>query len=328
MLDDWSSITASSNVNSDNLRRADPRHPLDFWRGRDHRGRYLFILEGAMPANGFPRQGPAGIELTTHDLGYGKARLTLTLIDSELVELFRALCIDLLKATESLTEKNLTNGMAIVLERLRRWQDMLSKRRTNILSQQKIIGLVGELLFLRDLLLPKMPLNTAINTWRGPYGDEQDFVINAVIFEIKTQMVTTDRRIQISSEDQLDITSGRIILCQQGLGPSLSAADEARTLNQLVEEIGAILAGNTTSYDLFQLGLIEAGYESRPEYDELLWLLTDRIFYDVRDEFPCIIRSDLPEGVEQVKYCLRVDSCRDFIIDINDTMQEVLNVTG
>jgi hypothetical protein len=46
-----------------------------------------------------------------------------------------------------------------------------------------------------------------ISAWRGPFGDEQDFVHGEWIIEIKTQLNTADERMQISSEAQLDTSS-------------------------------------------------------------------------------------------------------------------------
>lgn len=326
MSDAWSEISASTDINSNNLRRADPRHPLEFWRGRDSRGRYLFVLEGSAPPDGFPHYDSAGIELTITEIANSQYRLTLTLADSDLVELFRALCSDLLSATVTLTKDDSAEGVSVVLYRLQRWQDMLARRRSDILSDKEIIGLIGEIMLLRDLLMPEIPARAAINCWRGPYGDEQDFIINGVIIEVKTQLATSDRRISISSEDQLDTVSGRIILCQQGLGIALSSVTEARSLNSLISETGKLIKGqDIAAYDLFLLGLLEVGYENRVEYDTTYYILNDRVFYDVRDGFPRIKRSDLISGVEEVKYRIRINDCQPFLINVEKTIKELIN---
>ena len=57
------------------------------------------------------------------------------------------------------------------------------------------------------------------------------------LFEVKTQIVTADRRIRISSEDQLDPVQGRILICNQGLAPVPPVELPAGTLNSLVTEI-------------------------------------------------------------------------------------------
>ncbi|WP_369408059.1 PD-(D/E)XK motif protein, partial [Pseudomonas sp. SWRI111] len=85
---------------------------------------------------------------------------------------------------------------------------MLSHRAGRLLSKSERIGLIGELLFLRDVLSDRVGWNAAIKCWNGPGGHEQDFVVAGSIFEVKTQVVTADRRIRISSEDQLDAVQG------------------------------------------------------------------------------------------------------------------------
>jgi len=62
-------------------------------------------------------------------------------------------------------------------------------RRDQILTRQQIIGLIGELLFLRDIIMQAIG-NRGDFCWRGPFGDEQDFVYGEWIFEVKTQLST------------------------------------------------------------------------------------------------------------------------------------------
>ena len=42
--DDWIDIAPADSPYADNVRRADASHPLDFFRGRDFAGHYIFSL--------------------------------------------------------------------------------------------------------------------------------------------------------------------------------------------------------------------------------------------------------------------------------------------
>ena len=322
----WSAITPSSSGKLDNIRRADPSHPLDFWHGKDLTGRNLFVLNNPSVYSGVIPAAPAGIELQILNTGTKQSQLIITLLDPDGVEIFRVLCMDLLQATRELDNDG-KKAVRVIFDRLKRWQEMLAARRLNILTVKQVIGLAGELYFLRDILLQKIPPRTAIDSWRGPYGDEQDFVLNNVIFEIKTQQATSDKDINISSEHQLDTGSCRIMICRQTIGPSTSI--DARSLNQLVDEIKNFLSGHDISLvDLFSLGLFEAGYENRSEYGQSNWAIAERELYDVKNGFPRIVPADLEPGVRTVRYNISVVECKKFLLDIDRTMEGILNGTN
>ena len=95
-----------------------------------------------------------GIEVSTFFDDAGSCRLVLTLLDPAFLEIFRALCHDLLSSTAGLPRGDNGNGLFLVLNRLHEWQELLKRRLDQVLTSQKIIGLVGELLFLRDCVFP------------------------------------------------------------------------------------------------------------------------------------------------------------------------------
>ena len=197
--DPWREIELPKEDNALNVRRADAEHALDYWFARDVRERYVFCFDAGADVPGpsaLPRL--AGIELVALRIGDVGCRLVLTLLDSEQFDIFRALCSDLMRATDQLAGNESAAGLAVTLNRLLRWQGLLERARNDLLSQSKIIGLVGELLVLRDVLLPRLDTFDAVQSWRGPYGDEQDFLLAGRIVEVKTQVSTSDRYLPIS----------------------------------------------------------------------------------------------------------------------------------
>ena len=325
MRNPWSEIARSSHPSIDNVRRVEAAHPLDFKRGRDFQGRYLLILEGTeLPPERPEVPSLDGVAVVLQESA-PNFRLILTLISHPDFELFRALCNDLMAATRTLRRTESARGLLWVLTRIKRWQDLLRRSRDGVLSFQEIIGLTGELFFLRDKLLRRLHPKAALATWRGPYGDEQDFVVSGTIFELKTQLVTADAHLQISSENQLDTSSGEIIVVHQTLGIAASAADDSRTLNGLVTEISTALNDDPDATDLFRAGLVEARYAHRAEYDVTAWMFQNRRFFQVRDGFPRLTPTSLPTGVEHVKYLVALDSCLPFIVDVDATMGRVIH---
>lgn len=316
MLTEWEEISAPAEAGARNVRLADSGHPLDFRIGRDHRDRYVFQLDAdCAEPDGLDLPKMTALTCDLERLPGGRARLSLVLRHAVDFRNFALMCTSLLLATENLAAGQSRQGLVTTLDELHRWQEMLRRQADRRLSKPERIGLVGELLFLRDVLSEKLGWNTAIKCWNGPGGDEQDFVVGANIFEVKTQIVTADRRIKVSSEDQLDPVQGRILLCNQGIAPLPAEVATGRTLNNLVGEVReAAGRAGSGSAELLDIVLLQAGYEEHPEYDEESWILVDRAYYEVKDDFPRIQRGELRPGVDQVKYCIRVSDCVPYLV--------------
>jgi len=325
MHDQWSEIPASTHPSLNNVRRVESRYPLDFRRGKDFHGRYILVLDGACEKAELPAPPKlAGIDVTTvFDEAKG-CRLTLTLLDPASLEIFRALCHDLLSATEKFARGDNGTGLPVVLARLYEWQDLLKRKNEQLLSLQEVIGLFGELAFLRDCLVPAMGLEAA-GAWRGSFREEQDFAVGNWIIEVKTQLNTADQRILISSEAQLDTSSGSILLCHQTLGATMADSTDSRSLNQLVDEIAALFGPAESPPGLeFQVGLLKANYVRRTEYDERRWVLTSRRLFSIEDGFPRITPAGLPQGVERVSYQIRLEACLPFEKAVDKAMEQVV----
>ena len=330
MADHWAEIRPSGAPGTVHVRRADPDHPLDLFRGRDHQGNYIFSFTGRFPqpdALELPRLAILDLALTHRPDGLSE--LTIRLLDRSQFDIFRALCADLLAATEHLPRRDDGAGIQIILTRLRRWRELLRARHDRRLSDAEVIGLFGELLLLRDTFLVHLQPGNAVAAWRGPYMEEQDFSLREWLIEVKTQVASADSTIQISSENQLDSRSGRILLCHQTVAHDSADDPVARTLNSLVAEItGRLSATSPAACDRFLATLCEFGYRELQDYDRDAWTPHDRSFYLVADGFPKITRGDLRQGVEGVRYGIRLDSCEPFRVSERDVVDWVFAQHG
>lgn len=322
----WAEISPSNAPDLDNVRRADPQHALDFRRGMDFQGRYLFTLSGSC-VRSERRESPLieGIDIGVVFGAADEFRLRMALIDRADVELFHALTLDLMDFTRHVPLGDSQRGLLLVIDRLGRWQRLFRKRRSGVLSPPEALGLAGELLFLKDCLMNRLPAHEAVGSWRGPYGDEQDFAINKTIFEVKTQLATSDARLLISSENQLDTASGDISIVHQRLSTSASVAAGSFTLNQIVGELQSLIGESGAARETFDVGLSEAGYMECPEYDNAAWQLTERLFFLVGPGFPCLRPSHLPTGVSNVRYMISLGACQSFETDGTALLDRVIN---
>ncbi|WBQ13039.1 PD-(D/E)XK motif protein [Hyphomonadaceae bacterium BL14] len=311
IIDDWSQIPVPRD-GTRNVSRWDPEHPLDFFRGRDADGNFALVLTAlAETTPELPQI--SGIDIECKAAAENRSELVLTLVDGEQAALFRALCRDLLEATHQLPVEANTQGAIIVIGRIRRWQQLLGKRRNNLLSRQKIIGLVGELLFLENVMLAERPAEEAIRAWRGPYGDEQDFAVADRILETKSQLSSADQVIKVSSEAQLDTISGEIVVWHQTLASTSPNSSGARTLNEHVASIrGKIETKSPVALDIFEGGLLAAGYEDRPEYSQEAWAPVRTRVFEVEQTFPRLVPGNVPSGIRKIRYEIPVDVCMPF----------------
>ena len=323
----WDNIKRSTHPAVWNERRADPEHPFDFFLGKSFDGYLLFMLRLKYPPAHFAQYPKiSNIEFNYEQTAEGNWQFRLLLLDSSNEDIFSVLCSNLMHATLKLSPKDETKALNIVLTRIRRWQDLLEYRRNNLLSRNKIIGFIGELLFLKNILLQYMDPLIAIKSWRGPYGEEQDFILNGWLLEIKSQSASSDKNIKINSEHQLDTSSGYIILCYQTLQSDFED-DSAYSLNGLVQILlDQFEKSNIFARDIFNSLLIEYGYFPHGEYDEDKWKLHVRQFFKVDENFPRITPDKLPNGVSNTKYTLNIDSCDKYKITFDKVMEQIFNV--
>lgn len=313
MLDEWETVAPPRDAAVLNLLRADPAHPLDFRIGRDVRGRFAFQLDAAgPPPEAGAAESPAGMDVVVDDVGDGVVRLTLLLHDAEDFAIFRVLCTDLLEVTRPLAANEAFRAMRMLLGRLGHWQQVLARRRVGRLSRQEEMGLLGELLVLRDVLTPRIGLSTGIAAWRGPYGDEQDFAVAGAIVEVKTQGASSDARFMVSSEDQLDTSAGPVLVCRQCLSTASGGAGDS--LDDVAAGLLFATAHLPAANAKLRGGLHAAGWTQGAGYNGR-WSLSGRSWYRVADGFPRIIRGDLRAGVSRVRYQVAVADCLPFGID-------------
>lgn len=325
MPDHWDAISPSKDAAKIHLRRADPEHPLDLFRGKDHQGNYIFAFKATMRETQ-PIKLPklASLAISLQDQGDGLWDFEIRLLDKSQIDIFRALCADLMTATRQLRRSDDQAGIDIILARLRRWRELLKNRRDKRLTESQIIGLFGEILLLRDIFLRRLPACDAVAAWRGPHGDEQDFLVGDCLIELKTQLSSADSKLQISSENQLDSQSGHIWICHQKLGIGGAATASARTLNSLIAEVDELLGANDTgARDRFLATLIEFGYAKLQDYDTDHWVLNERNYFSVEEGFPRITGSDLPAGVGAVQYSITLESCVPFRISENHVSERM-----
>lgn len=140
---------------------------------------------------------------------------------------------------------------------------------------------------------------------------------------MKTQLSTSDHRLLISSEAQLDTAGSALLLCHQAVA-RVPTVGGAVSLNALVGDLTReVTTAGPVVLEYFEAALEACGYTRREEYDEPEWLLTDRRLFEVRDGFPRLTPAMLPAGVHAVSYAILLSACQSFAIDLDAALTEV-----
>ncbi|MCX6008021.1 MAG: PD-(D/E)XK motif protein [Chloroflexi bacterium] len=313
MKNPWDDIALPSKDIS--ARRIDHTHPLDLFWARDYAGNYLFIYEFAAIETPLPTalpdlSGIRGVFLKSADRS-DKSQFVLLLKEHKRWEIFLCLCNDLVQTTRQTTDPAAT--IQALLQRLSHWQEFLKKIRPDILTEESIMGLIGELLFIRNHLAPAFGAAQAVRFWQGPEGLPQDFNVNSSAIEVKCQTGATASTIRISSAQQLCPQLPKMYLFVVTLGKTTPDNTEAINLPLLVGEITKTLESTDPSdIDRFKDLLHAIGYVDSDRYLDFSYVLTDQKMYHVKDGFPRICPDELRPGVDRVAYSIELHECEPF----------------
>jgi len=295
-----------------NVRLVDAAHPLRLFWGLDARNRYLFVYDGEIASMPEEKSLPNLTGIATAVVRFGeRARLVLILNEIGNWELFHALCSDLIRATERLKEPE--HGPVIVLRRLKRWQDFLKKERSGLLPLEKIKGLIGELLFLSDPVASVFGWNEAVTFWRGPEDAPQDFAIHEAAVEVKCQAGGSKPSVRITSVEQLNPQLPKGYLVVYTIATASGEEPEHFNLNSLIDTTRERLeTASDETRERFEDLIYLAGYVSSEKYLEYCFTRIAVKCFRIKEGFPRISTSSVPQAVGSVSYLLQLDACAEF----------------
>lgn len=248
-------------------------------------------------------------ELTIVKVGSGtQERLEVSASNPELFRDFYTFCC-------TVADKVQINGQTVeksITETLASWAAII--RRRHFLSDEKQVGLFGELLFLRRAAT-SIGWPSAINGWQGPKIEEHDFTLPSIDVEIKA--TRAERRThQISSLTQLVPKLGRKLFV---VSIQLTQSTGKGSLS-LPELVAAVLSAAITDapdavemvrYQLKKLGWSD---EDAPQYLTRYQLRSPMSAIPVDSSFPAVVPQTLsslgPEQIariENVSYAVNLD---------------------
>lgn len=323
----WNDLSLPANPGSYSSRRVFTETPHNFYWAKNDRGQCCLIffcdLDEKVKVDDVRLKG---IELEQHISNNQKLNVVIKLIDDPSRDLFRTISNDLIAATIPVNPDNSTMVIRAINLRMKRWRDLLGRKQSELLSKPEQIGLFGELRFLQDYFLHRFDnASTAVATWQGPTGSEQDFGWSNMLFEVKTQLSTSDRKVFISSLEQLDDISGKIWLAHQTVAADEAKTSESQSLKRLVDAIRAHLSDDIFASDGLNTILMEIGYADHPAYDEVRYLLNQRMFFRVDSSFPKLKRSEVSPEIITAKYTIDIAAISSKCVEEKKFLREVFS---
>lgn len=165
------------------------------------------------------------------------------------------------------------------------------------LSQDKEIGLFGELLIL-EYLINEIGAGPAIASWQGPLSEEHDFVLSDVHLEVKTTSGEQRRHMIHGFTQLVPLRGAPLSLISVQL--TRSDTEDGRTLSQLVSHIRAKSRGHRPKLDeaLEAVGWTDADAEL---YSTHWTKRNESRAYDVNAQFPVLTGKLLAQIVPNIQ---------------------------
>jgi len=244
--------------------------------------------------------------------------IVLQLTDSDFNDLFDDLILSLYHGIKNISQVDEYSNHFI--QAFYRWSEFFEDKKSDLLSEDAIKGIIGELLVLKLLITaPDKPeINFLLKAWTGLYDKGNDFELEGKNLEVKSKSPSAVD-VKISSEFQLEVSSGKglelfVVSLLSDFVVGIHIGDLILEIKKLVQESSC---DNTILWKALSQKNITAKNVS--QYDRYRFKPVNWISYNCSDEhFPKLSRSSIPEEISGLKYTLRTNLLTSFIIEQSD----------
>lgn len=232
--------------------------------------------------------------------------LLISLKEDSLSSVFYLFCDDLIESLKA--KRDADESYQIILNRYLKWKKMFSGS-NKILSEPEIMGLIGELLFLKNVLFEKYGIQRALSGWSGQELTHKDFSFGDDWFEVKT-LNKSSLSVKISSIEQLDShNDGYLILVYL---EKMSLEFNGITLNKIIDNILNTIEKQEDK-DLFLTKISLQGYEFNDYYDNFNYAFCGFEKYIVNNAFPRLKKANINESIVKAQYDISLLGIKKFI---------------
>ncbi len=283
--------------------RIDDEHILDLHIGLDEKGRKSIELRSMFKP--VKVTGTSAIDVTQYTKPeYNTIRFSLK--DDDMSGLFYKFCEDIIEQTKDL--KNEKDGYKAITTRFFQWKKMFVLSKNTFLTEPEIMGMIGEILFLRGPLADEIGLSEALKSWSGQELTHKDFSCSDKWYEVKT-ISRGNTTVRISSLEQLDSDkNGELIVYAL---EKMSPAYNGISLNKLILETRQMFL-SADDADAFLAKVAMQGYEYNNYYDEFVFEVSGLTRYKVTDQFPKLTHANVPKEITKANYDLALAEIMSF----------------
>lgn len=278
-------------------------HPLSLQIGHGSNSFKSFVVMDSGAVKDIPSS--FAIKAENPILANGKMALEFQLVYNSFEEEFQRLCWDMIEATvES------PCPLKDMIARYMAWQRLLQYYRMGIMSFERQKGLLGELLFLQEII-NTYGAQFAVTSWCGPDGSDQDYLFETSWAEIKTIALAT-KRIKISSLEQLEQEQDGYLIVY--VLEQSTPGENRVALPDIVASIRQLLAENLILADQFEMKIFKYGYREKDEdkYRKNYFRVIEKREYLVDDRFPKLTRKSVPTELLACKYELSLPAIEQY----------------
>jgi hypothetical protein len=250
----------------------------------------------------------------------GVAWLALTRRDGASVELFTAMARDVAGALGSCPAGNEEKAFAILIGRVRAWQEFMRKG-AEPLGPEAEIGLFGELVILRGVLDAGVVAAPACEAWRGPLGGLRDFELGTGGLEVKSTLSALGFPARVGSLEQLDDTERQPLFLA---AVRLRQTVRGRSLPDAIEGVRDVVAGDGEAERLLADRLLASGYcDAHVDTYLRKFEVAETRVLRVAEGFPRLTPYSVPSGVLRAAYEVDLDKATSEITDVASALREL-----
>lgn len=261
-----------------------------------------------------------GVEIFVVDVERGK-ELNIYLLDNELKDIFSSFIQNILmEIDECITE---SEALSTTLNVISRWKKLFDKINFGGLTLEKQKGLIGELMFIVQMLSSNEVSNKVIGAWTSAEQDFQskDFTFGSTGVEVKFSS-SKQPRIKIANERQLDTDNLRALYLV--LYSAEAVKDNGISLSSIVDKVRGMIKSSEIR-DSFNLKLqLNGFFDSDREHYSRMFSVKKVFLFAVNPEFPRIITNQLPLGIFDTSYSIEISALERFSVEWDNLLSNII----
>lgn len=232
------------------------------------------------------------------------------LLQSESKKVFFTFCDDLIGSV--IGDINEARVLAFLRKRYITWKTMFKKETETVAPREMLQGLFGELYFLKEYLIDKFGVNTAVNAWSGPAAASKDYAVEKDWYEVKTIGANTNA-VEISSLTQLasEYPGHLAIIRVEAMASTFCNGKSC--IGELLKHIISSISDETVE-SIFLNKVSSYGFDLSDENINAKFDVKSLSLYRVDERFPRITINDIgfPE-ICSVCYALSVPALQRYL---------------